>query len=133
MLYGNYVFTLKFGNLGWADAPYIPDLSNQASDLRQTLFESCSHMTIVVCNSVNGEIVFSVTVKFNDELSAAMRAAIMIILAEDFSKERHDYLYRLIQSKYTSKQIADIAVTSCKYEKVTIQKIIFYFREQAFI
>ena len=78
---GMIFFTFKFGNLDWADASYTPHLSSQASNLRQTLFESCSHMTVVLCNSVNGEIVFSGTVKFNDELSAAMRSAIMIILA----------------------------------------------------
>ena len=118
-------FTFKFGDLDWGDAPYTPHLSIQASDLRKTLFESCSHVTIVVCNSVNGEIVFSGTVKFNDELSAAMRAAITLILLEDFNRDKHDYLYRVIQSKYTSKQIADMAVASCKYERVVVPRTRF--------
>ncbi len=107
-------FTFRFGKLNWADAPYNPHLSTQASDLRRTLFQSCSHMTVILCNSVNSEIMFSGTVKFNDELSAAMRTAVMLLLSEDFSKDEYERLYMAVQEKYTSTQIAEAAVARCK-------------------
>jgi len=109
--------TFRFNNFGWTDCPYTPHLSVQATDLTKTLHRSCSFMTIVVCNSRNGEVVYSGTVPFNDEMSAAIRAGVMLILGEDFDKDEHYALCHMVQAQYSSEQIANVAIVSYKYER----------------
>ncbi len=101
--------TFKFGTLDWAEAPFSPHLCTQA-DLPRNLNYASNDIHIVLVDSTDGVVKYYERLKFNEALTAALKTGVMLLLAEEFSREEYDMVVKTVQTKYSAEQIAKKAV-----------------------
>ncbi len=106
--------TFKFGEMEWNEAPFSPHLSTQAH-LPQAIQTACSNITIAVVDSLDGRVVHCERLKYDDAFSAALKTGVMQLLVQDFNKEEYDLFLDVVKSKYSTRQIAEMAIAECVF------------------
>jgi hypothetical protein len=106
--------TFKFGDLEWTEAPYTPHLSKWVH-FPQDINTVCKDISFVLIDSTDGIVKYCEHLQYNETFIAALKTGIMLLLAQDFNKDIYDILVDMVKSKYTTKQIAEIAVAECVF------------------
>lgn len=109
----NIIFSLlKFGDMGWMDAPYTVHLSGNLTKLVEPADGYGLAMTIQLYDTQTGKLCCNRLLSLSTEMSRGLIKMIMEQIAEPF--DVHDYLdnLRSIYRAYPTKQLLKMALYS---------------------
>ena len=104
----NLWFTLKFGNLPWAEAPFTPHYGEE--DLISHLDQACSTLEVSLVNTSNGELIFEGKADIPKDFKAGLVVGCAMILMNDFDDAQYKEVREFIQSHYDVNYLANTAI-----------------------
>lgn len=110
-------FTIKFGTLQWIDAPYSPHLSNLGAAWEEITDDRLGYSLTIILTDARTRIVKNIRfVGLGNTFSKKLYESVKFVSSQTFDIINYDKALRAITYKYTSAQLANMAVHSNRYK-----------------